>query len=301
MIGQGTVVASLKRVVKDNRAHSFLFTGPAGVGKTTLARIVANKFAGGHATAANIKEIAAADQTGVDDMRRLVTSLLTRAIGGNPTKAVILDECHRLSGSAWDVLLKPIEEPSEHVYWMFCTTNPGKIPKTIQTRCLRYDLKPVPEDALLELLVKVADAEKLAVPDEVLEAIAESAGGSPRQALVFLEACTSVGTVGEAHVMMRSAGQSKGVIDLCRLLLSTQGRSWPEAMKILNQLEGTTDAESIRIVICNYLQTALLDAKSDARAKQILALLEPFLEAYNQSDRWAPLMHSLGLALGLDQ
>src|SRR5678815_3051590 len=129
VIGQDKVVADLRRVVRERRAKSFIFSGPSGVGKTTLARIVANAFAGYMATVANIEEVPAADHTGVDAMRAVANRALYRALGDSPVKAIIVDEAHRLSGAAWDVLLKPIEEPPEHVYWMFCTTHPAKIPR----------------------------------------------------------------------------------------------------------------------------------------------------------------------------
>jgi DNA polymerase III subunit gamma/tau len=301
VIGQDETVKSLKRVVKDNRAHAFLFTSPLpGVGKTSLARILANAFAGGEATAANIEEVAAADSTGVDAMREIIRHTLYRAIGASPVKCVILDEGHRLSSAAWDVLLKPIEEPPAHVYWFICSTNPGRIPKTIISRCLRYDLKPVAEDDLIELLVRVIDAEKLEINDDVLEAVVEEAQGSPRQALVFLEAVGFCESASEARAAMRSAGQSREAIDLCRFLVSGQGRSWAEAMRLIKAM-GDVEAESVRIVVVNYLATVAMGAKKNDRASEALALMSHFCRTYNPSDKTAPLLLSIGMALGLDR
>lgn len=299
VLGQEHVITSLRRVVDGARAHTFLFVGPAGTGKTTLARILANMFAGGKATAANLDEVAAADNTGVSDMRDIIKRSMFKAVGASPIKAIILDEAHRLSANAWDALLKPIEEPPKHVYWMLCTTNLSKVPTTIQTRCLRYELKPVSEELLAELLVKVADAEGFDTPDVVLEAIAETAAGSPRQALVFLEACAYAKSAADAQVMMRSAGKSKEVIDLCRWLVGSQGKSWNEAIKYVKALEGN-DAESIRISVVNYLSAVLMNTKSEAKAVPLLRLLEIFEGPYNASDKLAPLLLALGLALNLN-
>lgn len=300
VVGQREAVSALKHAVKNNKQHSFLFAGPSGVGKTTLARIMANMFTNGQGTAANIEEIPAADHNGVDAMRAIVQRLQFRAIGSSPTKSVILDECHRLSGSAWDVLLKPIEEPPNHVYWFLCTTEPGKLPKTILTRCARHDLKAVNEEHLFDLLCHVASEEKLKPPLEVLEAIAEGSNGSARQALTFLESCGHLKSAAEARAAMRSGGQSKEVIDLCRFLASGRGHTWPEAMKYVSALNGV-DAESIRITVVNYLSAVLVNTKDGSKAVALLSLLEPFLKPYNSSDRMAPLLHSLGLALGLDR
>jgi DNA polymerase III gamma/tau subunit len=256
-------------------------------------------FGGANRSAINLEEVDGASKSGAEDMRELVTRTLYRAIGGSPTKFIIVDEAHRLSAAAWTVLLKPVEEPPSHVYWAFCTSEVAKIPKAIVTRCLRYDLKPVKEELILELLIKVADAEKLEVTDDIIEAIAENCAGSPRQALVYLEECLSCKDVNEAREIMRSAGQSKELIDLARWLVSGKGRNWAEAMRYLKPLAGL-EAESCRIMLQNYFAAVLSGAKSDKAASNVLALIEMFSKPYYAPEKMAPLYLSIGLALKLD-
>ena len=299
VIGQNAAVSSLKKVVKDNRAKAFLFTGPSGTGKTTLARILANNYCGGTATPHNIVEIDAA-KASAEDIREVVAHSYYRAVGASPVKLIIIDECHKLSSNAWTVLLKPIEEPPKHVYWCLCTTELSKVPVTVKTRCLRFELKPVSESDLFELLCAVSDAEKLKASDDVLAEITSEAGGSPRQALVYLEMCADVTSVTEARSLMRTAGSSTEVVELARFLLKPNGRSWVEAIKLIKKLEDT-EPESIRIAIVNYLAAVLLNTKDDKKAKQLLTLLSNFDTPYHQSDRFAPLFNSIGLALGLDR
>lgn len=301
VVGHDDVVDSLKKAVKKNRAHVFLFTGPAGTGKTTLSRIIANELCGGKAGPSNIEEIPAALYTGVGDMRQIVDKAHYRAIGASHVKVIILDEAHRLSANAWDSLLKAIEEPPAHVYYALCTTNLGKIPKTIMTRCLHFDLKPVPEEKILKVLKRICKKEELEVESEVLEAIAENSDGGVRQALQYLERCMYCETAAEARkVMQKASGETKEVIDLARFLISKQGRDWKTAQRILQDLKDT-EAESIRIVLCNYFAAVIMGSKSHKDAARVMSILDCFSQPYYTAEKFAPLLLSVGAALGMNE
>lgn len=183
VIGQRDVVADLGRGIL---SRAYLFVGPSGVGKTSLARIIANMAAGG-AAPANIVEVDAASYSGVNDIRRVIDRTRHKALGASPVKTVIIDECDRLSDAAWSSLLKPIEEPPAHVIWCLCTTDGDKIPHTIQTRCVTYKLGPVGRAEIMGLLSRVAEAENIQISPDELAGIADMCGGSPRQALTYLE------------------------------------------------------------------------------------------------------------------
>lgn len=299
VVGHKAVVKSVQKTIEDGRAHVFLFTGPAGLGKTSFARIIANAVCGGKATAANIVEVQAANYTGVDAMRSILDKAVTKAIGESPCKVIILDEAHRLTGNAWDALLKATEEPPRHVYYVFCTTVAGKIPKTILTRCQQFELSPLSEEEITKILKRVIKKEKLDVLDEVVEAISESSGGSARQALTYLESCLYCESANEARKIMKQAGQTKEVIDLCRFLIGRQGRDWKTALTILNAIKDQ-EAESIRIVICNYFATAILGSKSEKDAARLMSILDYFSTPYYPAEKFAPLLLSVGAALELN-
>lgn len=298
MVGQASVIKSLRKAVKDNRAKVFIFVGPAGTGKTTLARILANMFTDGKATAANIVEIPAAEHTGAEAVRQIVQRAQTRALGASPVKFIILDEAHRLSSTAWDVFLKPTEEPPAHVYYAFCTTNPDKVPKTIKTRGLVYVMQPLTEEELTEIVLGVIEKEGLEVKGEVVDVIVDASDGSARQALVYLEQLASAKNASEARKLLMKAGETKEVIDLCRMLASPKTPRWQDIQKCLIDLKDM-EAESIRIVICNYLASAILNQKSDKMVRHWLGILDCFAGPYNQSEKFAPLLLSIGMATGM--
>lgn len=288
VIGQETLVKALQRAIAKKGNQVFLFHGPSGTGKTTLARICADMFG---CAKADIIEEDAATNTGVDNIRNLKEKLTYVPLTGGNKRAVILDEAHMLSSSAWNSLLKALEDTPRHVVWFLCTTELGKVPKTIQTRCFLGALKSVSFDDLRLLVKDVAKKEKIKLSNEILEVIVGESDGSPRRALVNLGVCSSASSVKEAAELLATAIGSPGSIELCRLLVSPKA-SWQKAMEIVSKME--ENSESVRIVVCNYMSSVLMKTKSKNEAKRLLALLEAFRGPYNLSEKKAPLLLSLG-------
>ena len=135
--------------------NAYLFVGPAGTGKTTCARIFANEINKGEG---NPIELDAASNNGVDDVRNIIQQAKTKSINSE-YKIFIIDECHALSNSAWQAMLKIIEEPPAKSIFIFATTDPQKIPKTILSRVQRYDFQRISQDGIVKKLKYILDEE----------------------------------------------------------------------------------------------------------------------------------------------
>lgn len=290
VIGQGHAVKSIKHnLAQSARPHTYLFTGPAGTGKTTLARIIAGEVG---VTGQNLIEVDAASTSGVDGMRELTSALRYQGFGESPNKLIIIDECHALSTPAWQALLKATEEPPIHVYFAFCTTAPSKVPDTIRTRAAAYDLKPVKRDDIIDLLEMVCDAEGYDTPGRHLDMVASACNGSPRQALVQLSMIHACEDDEEVATLLEQPLEDKEIIDLCRLYVGGN-LTWPKLTATLKSLQGQSP-ESIRIVMVNYLAACMMGAKSDQQAGRLLDMMLPFATPFNQSDKLAPLLAAFG-------
>lgn len=290
VIGQDEVVKSLKKVLSDKvRPHTFLFVGDSGCGKTTLARIVTSKL---QIDPSNIIEVDAATNNGIDVMRDLIGPLRYQGFGDTPNKAIILDEAHALSKQAWTSLLKTVEEPPAHVYFFFCTTDSGKVPDNIATRCLRYTLRACKYDDLMDLLEDVCKQEDYDTPEKILSLVARSCNGSPRLALVQLAMVHDCEDEDEAARLLETPVDNKEVIDLCRMLIKDE-LTWSKLTSTLKGL-GEMPAESIRIVIVNYLNSCAMGAKSDKDALRILDMMECFSKPCPPSDKLAPILIAFG-------
>lgn len=291
VIGQAVAVRALEAVIKSGGERAFLFHGPSGAGKTTLARIVAHELG---CARREVIEVDAATNTGIDKMREVMETGRLRAFGKSPNRALLIDECHRLSGNAWDAMLKMLEEPPAHLTWLLCTTAYNKVPETIRRRCVKIPLVAVGEAELRKLLARVMAEEKLRLERDVVDAIVRMAAGSPGQMLMNLATCRGATSRKEASQLLRAAEVTEPIAALCKFLM--QRGSWPSAVALLEKL-ADEPPESIRIGVCNYLGGALRRAASDKQACAILALLEPFVEPFPPGTDRAMLAVAVGRAL----
>jgi DNA polymerase-3 subunit gamma/tau len=218
LIGQEAMVRTLTNAIRLGRlAHAFVLTGVRGVGKTTTARIIARALncvgpnddpafgptaepcgACRHCTAigedrhVDVIEMDAASRTGVDNIRELLDGVRYRPTTAR-TKVYIIDEVHMLSDKAFNALLKTLEEPPEHVKFVFATTEVRKIPVTVLSRCQRFDLRRVPAERLAAHFADIALKEGAAVSEGALRLIARAADGSVRDGLSLLDQAISDG------------------------------------------------------------------------------------------------------------
>lgn len=192
VVGQEAIKTILQQQLDTGTIKNvYLFCGGAGTGKTTCARIFANEL---NNHQGNPIETDAASNNSVDDMRNIIQQAKTKSLESE-YKVFIIDECHALSNSAWQSLLKLLEEPPATSIFIFCTTDPQKIPKTILSRAQRYDFQRISQRGIVERLTYITDEEyghtDAYVPIESLEYIAKIADGGMRDAITLLDKCLS--------------------------------------------------------------------------------------------------------------
>ncbi|MFT6456716.1 DNA polymerase III subunit gamma/tau [Pseudophaeobacter arcticus] len=245
LVGQDAMVRTLKNAFETNRiAQAFIMTGIRGTGKTTTARIIAKGMncigpdgtgqpttepcgVCEHCTAimegrhVDVMEMDAASRTGVGDIREIIDSVQYRAASAR-YKIYIIDEVHMLSTSAFNALLKTLEEPPAHVKFIFATTEIRKVPVTVLSRCQRYDLRRIEPEVMIALMRKIATAENAEINDDALALITRAAEGSVRDATSLLDQAISHGagetTADQVRAMLGLADRGR-VLDLMDMIL----------------------------------------------------------------------------------
>jgi len=291
LVGQEHVRVALGNALTQGRVHhAFLFTGTRGVGKTTIARILAkclNCETGMTATPCgkcaacreidegrfvDLIEVDAASRTKVDDTRELLENVQYAPTRGR-YKVYLVDEVHMLSTHSFNALLKTLEEPPPHVKFLLATTDPQKLPVTVLSRCLQFNLKRLPISLISEHLGKVLEAEKIAAEPAAIRLVAQAADGSMRDALSLLDqliafgggkvdeagARSMLGTIDRAHVipLVRALASA----DAARLLEITDSieEFAPDYEQLLDEIAALLTRVALRQIVSGYEGDELFD------------------------------------------
>lgn len=254
VVGQDVIVKTLQNALNTGKiTHAYLFSGPRGTGKTTIARLLAksiNCSCGMSSHPCNectsckeimegispdVIEIDAASNNGVDEIREIKEKVKFLP-GESKYKIYIIDEVHMLTTSAFNALLKTLEEPPKHVIFILATTEPQKVLPTILSRCQRYDFKSLTVNEISKYLVKVAQNEKIRITDEAVNALAENAEGGMRDALSLLDQAISLSddevTIDDVNSVTGNLSYNK-IIELANYF---EKKNISSALKVVNEL-----------------------------------------------------------------
>ncbi|MFS4437824.1 DNA polymerase III subunit gamma/tau [Paracoccaceae bacterium GXU_MW_L88] len=327
LVGQDAMVRTLKNAFETGRiAHAFILTGVRGVGKTTTARIIAKGLncvgpdGNGGPTISpcgecepckaiaegrhvDVMEMDAASRTGVGDIREIIDSVAYRAASAR-YKIYIIDEVHMLSTSAFNALLKTVEEPPEHVKFIFATTEIGKVPVTILSRCQRFDLRRIEPEQMIAYLGKVAAAEGAAISEDALALLTRAAEGSMRDALSLMDQAIALGGEGELgpdalRDMLGLADRGR-VIDLFEMVmkgdaagalgeLGAQYEAGADPLATLRDLSELTHWISVAKITPEAAEDITLPPDQRARGKDLAARLPMSVLARS----WSMLLKAL--------
>lgn len=270
VIGNSDVVSYLQGVFEDkkNCPHVFLFNGPTGCGKTTLARILSKEIG---CADVDMRELNTANLRGIDTVRDIIDSSKYHSMGGS-NRVWLIDETHKMTNDAQNAFLKLLEDPPPHVYFILCTTEPEKLLGTVRGRCVDLKVNPLSEVDMLKLLRMVVKGEGKKISISVYEQIIQDALGLPRNALQILEKVLKVPEDRQLEIAKQSAAQQSQSIELCRALIGKQG--WKSVRTILAGLK-EQEPESIRRHVLGYCQGVLMKEENDRAAFIIEMFQEP--------------------------
>lgn len=243
VVGNETTIESLRKV----SSHAILLWGQSGCGKTTLARIIASQLN------AVVREENSANKTGIDDIRGIIDDVRTRPLGKD-NWVVILDECHQISTQGQQALLKEIEEPPSHVYYILCSTEPNKIIKTLMNRLTKFEVSPLSKKEAIKFATNVWEQEgkpKQGEWEKVIVGICNQSEGVPREILTYIDSINTLDLKKVEKILLSGTEDTKNVFHIVKLL---EGR-WETLAEFMDELEDSP--YKIRILLINYYTKAL--------------------------------------------
>ncbi|HSH29698.1 MAG TPA: DNA polymerase III subunit gamma/tau, partial [Thiohalobacter sp.] len=316
LVGQAHVLRALVNALDNDRLHhAYLFTGTRGVGKTTLARILAKSLncetgVGSHPCGecsacreidegrfVDLIEVDAASRTKVDETRELLENVQYAPTRGR-YKVYLIDEVHMFSNHSFNALLKTLEEPPPHVKFLLATTDPQKLPVTILSRCLQFNLKRLPPEQIRDYLEQILEREGIRSEPGALRELARAADGSMRDGLSLLDQAIAYGggEVAEAEVRtMLGTIEREFVYDLARALAAGDGRAL--LARVADAAERSTDFAALLAELLSVLQRiAVHQALPDGGLDEYADLPEVIAElAAAMSPEDVQLFYQIGL------
>lgn len=285
MVGNTALLTSVNALISKDKAnipHAWLFTGSSGIGKTTIARIMAKRLG---ATSSSTMEINAAEARGIDSIRAIIDSMEYLPLGAE-SKCYIIDECHQLTKEAQNALLKPLEDTPLHTFFILLTTEPGGIIPSIKSRCKSFTFRAVSNDELSNLGDHVLAKEGITMADEVKQHAIASAEGSPRILLNMLEtaatATTTASAIESIDRMQTGVLEGGSAFEVATYLFNalktggSQIKIWGEVAGILDSevYRPHLDTKAVRICLANKLHSYLLRAKNNNLGRALEIVLE---------------------------
>jgi DNA polymerase-3 subunit gamma/tau len=282
VVGQDHITVTLRNALEKGLiSHAYLFTGPRGVGKTSVARILAHEINGltydENQTQLDIIEIDAASNRRIDEIRDL-REKVNIAPTSSKYKVYIIDEVHMLTREAFNALLKTLEEPPAHAVFILATTEAHKVPETIVSRTQRFSFKPIGVESASKQLKMIADKEKIKITDEAIELIAEQGGGSFRDSISLLD---QIAGFSDKEITAENISQLMGVPDskLIRQLISSILENNIELLfeTIRNLKEnGANPTKTVQSLI-NQIRKDLLDNKYQSNSVKLVKIMKSIL------------------------
>lgn len=279
VVGQDEAKEALLSILdrdEEDIPHAFLFEGPSGVGKTTMARILAAELG---CEGSDLHEMDIADFRGIDTVRTIRQHMGYKPKQGTCT-VWLMDEVHKMTKDAQNALLKALEDTPEHVYFLLATTEPQALINTIKTRCTTLSLRDINETDLIKAMRRVAREEELKVPKNVFTQIAEDSCGSARMALVILDKVKDLSPEKMLAAAKQQASKSNESIELARVLMNPKS-TWKKAAPLLKSLLEQEDPEGIRRMLLGYGASVLLKGDNP----QAFILLDCMKDSFFYSGR----------------